>query len=398
MAAAGDQARGARGKRRGQGEGSVYQRGDGKWVGSVHLGWKEGARKRKVVYGRTQAEAIAKLRAVQAKVDQGLPTGGDQVTVATLVDRWLADVVPRRVSPNTLDSYGSLARLHLLPALGRIRLTKLTPLDVEKLLRMKLEAGLSPRTVKMVRGVLVQALNQAMRWGLVGRNVAALTDGPRVVKQEGRTLTPDQARSLLASVAGDRLDSCIVTMLALGLRRGEALGLCWEDVDLDGATVHVRRNLKREPAGVVLGTLKTASSRRKLNLPEPVVRALRAQRSRQAAERLAVGPAWHDSDLVFTTPIGTPIDPDNFSKLFVRFTEAAGLGRWHVHELRHSTASIMLASGVPLKVVSEFLGHANLSTTADIYSHVLAPQFEAAADTIGRAIWGDQAREADGGQ
>jgi integrase len=386
---AGGPARAARSKRRGQGEGSVYQRSDGRWVGSVHLGWEDGSRKRKVVYGKTQAEVITKLRGVQAQVDQGLPTGDDQMTISMLIERWLADVVPGRVAANTLKSYHDLARLHLLPTLGRVRLTKLSPLDVEKLMRTKLESGLSPRTVQMIRAVLVQAIGQAMRWGLVGRNVAALTDGPRRSKREGRTLTPEQARSLLAAVAGDRLEACFVTMLALGLRRGEALGLCWEDIDFKAATVQIRRNLKREPAGIVLGTLKTASSRRKLNLPEPVLRALREQWVRQAEERLAVGPAWHKSDLVFTTPIGTPIDPDNFSKAFVRFAETAGLGRWHVHELRHSTASIMLAAGVPLKVVSEFLGHANLSTTADIYGHVLAPQFQAAAETIGNAIWGD---------
>jgi integrase len=186
----------------------------------------------------------------------------------------------------------------------------------------------------------------------------------------------------------------VVLMLSLGLRRGEALGLAWDDVDLDAGALRVRRALKRERdvktgrSRLVLGDVKTAGSRRSLNVPTPMVDMLRGHRRRQAEERLAVGAEWQDSGLVFTTPIGTPIDPANFRHAFAALCKRAGLGHWHPHELRHSAASIMLAQGVPLEVVSGVLGHSSIRMTKDVYGHIMAPQREAAAEAMGRALWG----------
>jgi len=393
-------------KRRGHGEGSIYRRADGLWVGSVDLGWDaSGKRRRKTVSSRTQAGVIEKLRDAQGRVSSGLPAGDDRITVQTLIERWLEDVVEARVSPGTCASYRFLAERYIYPSLGRRQIAKLTPLDVQRFLTEKAKElqsrrrrtrentsgeiqSLSPRTVQMIRGVLSQALGQAERWGLVARNVVKLTDPPRQQRREGRALSIEQANELLAAAAGDRLEATVSVGLSLGLRRGELLGLRWDHVDLDAAVVYVRAQVKREGGALVYGELKTARSRRMLNLPAPVVRSLREHRRRQLEERLAAGAAWRDTGYVFTTPIGTPIDPDNFSKAFKVIAQRAGLSDWHLHELRHSCASLLLAEGVPLKVVSEYLGHTNISTTADIYGHVAPPQFEAAAAAIGAAIWG----------
>jgi integrase len=320
-------------------------------------------------------------------VDDGLPAPDDRMTVGQLLDRWFADVLRHQVAPIAFDNYKAVAEHHIRPTLGRRRVSKLTAADVDALMSAKLDAGYSVSTVRRIRAVLAQALSQGERWGLVPRNVAALTRGPRQRRKEGRSLTLEEARRLLESLHGHRLEAMYTTMLALGIRRGEALGLRWVDVDLDAGTAAITHALKRENGSLVLGDVKTAGSRRLLALPGPVVGALRAHRVRQAAERLAVGEAWVDSGFVFTTQIGTPLDPRNIYRDFVTVSERAGIGRWHPHELRHSAASIMLAQGVPIEVVSNVLGHSSIRMTADVYGHIQQSQRAAAAEAITKAIW-----------
>jgi integrase len=194
------------------------------------------------------------------------------------------------------------------------------PADIDSLVSEKLDAGYSVSTVRRIRAVLSEALDQAVRWGVVGRNVVASTRGPRSSRREGRTLTPAQARQLLTLVAGDRLEAFFVTMLALGLRPGEALGLSWEDLDLQRAVLNVRHALKRQKNQLVLGDVKTPKSRRSVNLPHPVVEALRSHETRQKRERIAAGSGWTATDLVFTTLVGTAIDPSNLRRKFEWFS------------------------------------------------------------------------------
>ena len=397
-----------RSKRRGHGEGSIYRRdADGRWVGSVHLGWENGRRRRKVVYGRTQAEIVRKIKQLNAEISKGLPPPDDRTTVEQLLHRWLRDVVPGRVNPATLENYRLIAEHHIIPELGKKRITALSPADVQALLRRKQETrlprrvrtsdglvdrpiatgGYSPRTVKLIRGVLGQALGQAERWGMVGRNVVRLTDGPREPQAEGRTLSPQQARSLLQAANGERLEAAIVVMLSLGLRKGEVFGLRWSDVDFENNFITVAQALSRVGSQLMLGPPKTDRSRRKINLPAPVTNALRAHKRRQAAERLSVGELWQDTDLVFTSEVGTPLDPSNFRHSFDRVAAEAGLVGWHPHELRHSCASILLAQGVPIEVVSRVLGHSSIRITADVYGHILDPQRQQAAEAMARALW-----------
>ena len=187
-------------------------------------------------------------------------------------------------------------------------------------------------------------------------------------------MTVEEAKAVLSAAEGDRLEALYLCGLMLGLRPGELLGLTWADVDLDAGVVHVRRSLKRERAGMRLGDPKTPKSRRSLDLPPKVAEALARHRKDQAAERLLVGPAWDASwDLVFCTASGKPIDPSNLRRMFKALTNSAGIGDWHPHELRHSAASLLSASGVPLEQIADLLGHDGTRMTALVYRHAVAP-------------------------
>ncbi len=246
------------GRRRGNQEGSIYQRAsDGRWIGAVTVadtGW--GATSRKTVSSTTRNGALRKLRELQCQLDDGLSPPDASMTVAQLLERWHADVLRHQVARTASDNYKSVADHHIVPVLGRKKLKELTPGDVDRLMAQKLEAGLSVSTVRRIRSVLAQALTQGVRWGSVNRNVASLTRGTRQMRREGRTLTPSQARTLLASLRGHRNEALYSLMLWTGLRRGEALGLRWDDVDLDQGLLLVRRPLKREGGRLVVADTK----------------------------------------------------------------------------------------------------------------------------------------------
>lgn len=322
-------------------------------------------------------------------MDGGLPVHGEQETVDQFLDRWLRDSVARSVRPKTHASYADLVRLHISPAIGRVKLHRLEPRHVEELMRDRLEAGLSPRTVQYIRAVLRRALGQAMRWGLLSRNVAALVDGPRVPKRELRPLTPTEVREFLEQVRGDRLEALFVLALSTGLRQGELLGLRWSDVDLDGGTLRVSKALQRVAGTLQFVEPKSRSSHRVLALPAAAQAALRTHRVRQAEERLASGALWGgedarwlDADLVFTTAMGTAIDARNLTRAFHRQLEEAGLPSIRFHDLRHSHASMLLAQGVHPRVMMETLGHSNISVTMDIYAHVMPEAKRDVADRV----------------
>jgi integrase len=375
---------------RGNGEGSIYQRStDKRWIGAVTLGYDaNGKQRRKVVSAKTRAEVVQKLKTLQRQIDHGLPAPDTALTVSQLLTRWYDDVLRHQVSMGAASNYKSVADNHIVPSLGRKKIVNLTPSDVDRLLSEKLDSGLSPSTVRRIRAVFSQALSQGIRWGIVVRNVAALSHSPKIPRREGRTLTPEEARQLLVTLKGHRNEALYALMLSTGLRRGEALGLQWKDYDAKTETLIVRRSLKREEGVLITSDTKTSKSRRAINIPAPMAGALKTHRAQQAKERLAIGKAWQNTGFIFTTSIGTPIDPRNLNREFRSICNQAGLGNWHPHELRHSAASLMLAQGIQLQVVSDVLGHASIRMmTADVYGHIMAPDRRAAADAMGNLLW-----------
>jgi integrase len=376
---------------RGNGEGSVYQRSsDGLWLGVQSVGRGSNGRSiRKTVTGKTRAEVVRKLKKLQRQLDDGLPAPDTTLTVAQLLNRWHDDVLRHQVAPSAVVSYWTVAKHHIIPTLGSKKVVNLTSADIDRLLSAKLDSGLSVSTVRRIRSVLGQAIDQGIRWGSVNRNVARLARVPKEQRREGRTLTYEQARRLLKELEGHRHEALYSLMLSTGLRRGEALGLQWRDFDETSRIISVRRQLKREGGSLVTTDTKTARSRRSVNLPRGLVSLLVDHRKHQAEERDVMNELWTDTGFIFTTNFGTPFDPRNLNRDFATICQRAGLGHWHPHELRHSAASLMLASGVKLQVVSEVLGHASIRMTADVYGHILAPDREAAADAMDQALWND---------
>jgi integrase len=358
--------------KRGQNEGSIYQRGDGLWVAAVSLGYdQDGKLLRKVVYGKTHEEARGKLISLLSDQQRGIPIPTERQTVARFLDSWLTDVVKDSTRPKTYRTYSDLIKHHIAPVLGKKQLVKLTPQDVQRFLKNKLESGLSARTVKHINDTLRAALNVGMTWGLVHRNVAALVKPPRIEKQEMKVFTPEQARAFLESVKGHRLEALFWLALTLGLRRGELLGLRWADIDLDAGTLRVNQALQRVSGELELTELKTEKSRRALPMTPLLIGAMRAHRTRQLEERLALGERWHDSGLVFCSTIGTPLEPRNLNRTFDALVKNASLPKIRLHDTRHSCATLLLAQGVPPRTIMEILGHSQISLTMNTYSHVL---------------------------
>jgi integrase len=372
---------------RGKGEGSLTQLPDGRWQARVTLGYgPDGRQRRKAVYGRTRKEAAAKLAALLAQQQRGLPLVPARVTVGQLLDRWLEDCVRPSVRPKTYASYAQLVRHHLAPGLGRVPLAQLQPADVQRFLNQKHAAGLSPRTVQYLHALLRAALGQAERWGLAARNVARLVRPPRVPRAEVPAFTVAEAQQLLAAAAPTRLAALYMLALGLGLRQGELLGLRWADVDLRHGRLTVRSQLQWLGGRPVLTEPKSARARRTLELPAFVGEALRQHRARQAAERLRAGPYWQETGLVFTTQAGTALEPRNVVRHYHALLARAGLPRRPFHTLRHTAASLLLAHGADLRVVQQVLGHAQVALTANLYAHVLPTLLADAARRLDAAL------------
>jgi integrase len=377
--------------RRSNNEGSIYQRkSDGLWMGIAQVGYDPlGKPVRKYVSAKTRTEVVKKLKSLLRKIDDGLLLKDEDVKLGELFDLWFNDVMRHQIAPSTFSNYQTVVRMHILPCLGNKRLVDLSVSDVDKLLSQKADSGLSPSTVRRIRAVLAQCLDQAIRWELIHRNVGSLSRSPKMVRHEGRTLSPDQARHLLESLRGHRNEALYALMLSTGLRRGEALGLRWSDFDRDTGVLRVLRQLKREGSHLVTTDTKTSLSRRAVNLPESMLKSLLSHEDRQRGERDQLGRYWVDSGFIFTSSIGTPIDPRNLYREFQTVCRKAGLGDWHPHELRHSAASLMLAQGVKIQVVSQVLGHSSIRMTADVYGHILDPDRKEAAEAMGSVLWDD---------
>ena len=400
-----------RNRTKANGEGSIREEmhnGRKRWKATITTGYVDGRQVRRVVTGRTKAETLERMHEAQTSSSIGVSPARRDLTVAKFLEVWLSEVLPGTVAAATLQQYRDVSRLYIVPIIGQKRLRTLSPTDVAAMVRKlgteyerrpsptgETKRGVAPHTQRIARSVLRRALRWAEHEGAVQRNVASIATGVRIGASNGRTLTPEQAQQLLATADGHRLEAAFTVALALGLRLGELLGLAWPDVDLDATPprLTVTRALTRvEGEGLVLHDPKTSTLRRTIFLPATVAVALRLHRTRQLAERIKSGPSWRadplGSDLIFRTPTGSAIDPANFRHVTYKLTVAAGLGRWSPHELRHSCASLLIAQGVPLKVISELLGHSSIRITADVYGHLLEPSKAEAADAMETALWG----------
>jgi len=383
--------------RRGFGEGSIYQSGEG-WRGSISLG----NGKREYFRGRTRADVAAQIRIRQAEIEDNLPRKDKNLRLAKYLDRWLDAVKPPRLRMSTWRGYESWTRGKLIPALGHHPLVALTPSDVEKFLTDEIAAGLAPRSASHMRAILRAALAQAVRDGLILRNVAQLAKLPaKPPAAEIEPLTPAETGILLDAIKGNRLEALYLLSLATGIRQGEALGLCWDCVDLDAGLVHIRRTLYRDSRAKSFQlneTTKTARSRRTLPLPATVKIALQHHLEAQGFEQKAVAataelPAserpkgkrseWaNDWGLVFATDEGAPLHASTVTHDFQELLASLGLPRKRFYDLRHQCASFLIAEGAELRDVMEQLGHSQISLTANVYGHLFDERKRELADLM----------------
>jgi integrase len=371
-------------KRRAHGEGTITKRKDGRW--EARYTPPDG--RRKALYAKTQAEVRARLTAALRDRDVGLPAAGDErQTLADWLHAWLAAAKPT-VRVRTWRRYEEYVRIHLIPTIGRIRLARLTPNHVQQLYARKLEEGLSAQTVRHLHAVLRRALNEAVRQGVVPRNVATIARPPKAPRHEIQVLSAAQVLTLLDSLEGDRFEALYTVALSTGMRLGELLALRWRDVDLTYGRLQVRQTLHYLRAGgYVFAEPKTSGSRRSIDLTAAALDALRRHRVRQNEQRLALGAAWQDNDLVFPRDDGAPaMDTSITGYHHKKILARAGLPAVRFHDLRHTAASLMLAGQVNPKVVSEILGHASVRITLDIYAHVLPGMQQSAVAALDAAL------------
>ena len=312
--------------RRGAGEGSIRRRKDGLWEARLTVGYEGGRQQRRSVYGKTRAETARKLAEALRAHDSGQPFADARTTLADYLDRWLEDFGQSSLRPRTYEGYSIVVRRHLVPGLGHIPLSKLSPDAIREFMKRKLASGLSGRSVQYQHAVLRRALGHAEAHGLVQRNVAKLVTPPRPTRREVHPLSAREARQFLESVRGNRLEALYTLALVTGLRQGELLGLSWSDVDLDAGVLAVRHALQRHGGAYHLVEPKTRASRRTLALPAGAVQLLRQHKVRQLEERLHAGVAWkgNDWDLVFTTVAGSPLNTSVVTHTFRR--PSSGLG------------------------------------------------------------------------
>ena len=353
--------------KRGNNEGNIKRRSDGRW--EARLTTRDGTRKS--FYGRTRQEVARRLTEALRDQHQGLPIVGDRQTVEQYLMSWL-ELVKSTIKLSTWIRYERFVRRDALPTLGAITLSKLSPQHLQALYAARLAAGAATTTVIHLHALLHLALDEALRLGLVQRNVTNLVNPPRRVREEMKALTPEQARRFLEVAAETPLEAFYVLAVMTGMRIGELLALKWRDVDLDRHTAQVRATVQRLGPSLSFSEPKSARSRRKVALPQMAVEALRRHRASQAEERLALGPAWDDLDLVFPNGVGRPMEHSNLRiRSFQPLLMKAELPKIRLHDLRHTAATLLLLQGVHVKVVSEMLGHASIAITLDLYSHVL---------------------------
>jgi integrase len=374
--------------RRGPGEGSIYPRKDGRWAGSVHIGYEDGKRIRKHVMGRTRNEVKDKLAVLMRAHDEKRPIPDQRAKLGSFLRRWLDEVAKPTLRPSTYRSYNSILKNRLEPCLGHIAIAKLTAAEVQAFLNSRSAKGLSPRRVQYIHAVLRRALGTAERWGVVSRNVAKLVDVPRGRQREMTPLTPEQARALIEASAADRHRALWITALGTGLRQGELLALRWDDIDLDGSVLRVRHSLATVDGVLTLQEPKTERSRRTVVMPESVVVALRAHRTRQLMDRLAAGATWVDSGHVFATMIGRPHHAATITRCFQDALDRAGLPDVRFHDLRHSAATFLLAQGMTLEDVKLLLGHSSIVLTSNTYGHVLEQRQRQVAQAMQAVLGG----------
>ena len=393
-------------RKRGHGEGTIYQRNDGYWLGQITVGRDPatGRLRRITVTGKTRREVQERVDAIRREIQTGTFALPQNITVEAWLRHWLENYAKVSLKPKTWGTYEYMARVHIIPEIGHIPLQKLKASDLQALYNRKYQegrldgkGGLSSRSVHMMNQIMRSALNQALKENLVARNVTEAVRLPKLRHREMQPLRREEVQAFLAAARGHRLYAAFLLELTTGLRRGALLALRWRDLDFENGLLHVRRILHRvklpngeKKTALVFEEPKTVTARRTVPVPKAVLAELKAHKARQNEEKLKLGEAYEDHDLVFATPLGKPLDPDNFTKQFTRLLEKAGIPKVRFHDLRHTVATLLLEADEHPKVVQELLGHARISITLDLYTHARPELKRRAVESLSGMVAGNQ--------
>lgn len=405
--------------RRPNGDSSIYEGADGRWHGRVTVGIKDdGTPDRRHVTGKTEAIVKRKVRALEKERDNGtLPKAGERWTVAKWLTHWLENIATPSVRENTAAGYRVAVTVHLIPGLGAHRLEKLTPEYVEKLTRKMQDNGSKPATAHQALRTLRTALNEAMRRGHLGRNVASLAKPPRLDEEEVEPYSVEEVQRLLIAAAElPRNGARWAVALALGLRQGEALGLQWDDVDLTSGTLFVRRSRLRprwqhgcaKPCGRKYGgycpdrqpiradaaDTKSRAGRRRIGLPDQLVSLLRQHQQAQEVDRRKARQLWTEGGWVFTTATGGPLNPRTDYDEWKRLLKTAGLRDGRLHDARHTAATVLLILEIAERAVMGIMGWSN-SAMAKRYQHITEQVRRDVAERVGGLLWRPPATDND---
>lgn len=381
-------------KRRGNGEGSITKRKDGRWQGSVLVGYdlETGKPKRKYFYGRTRKEVQEKVNGVTVEVQAGTYREPSKLTAAEWFTIWLNDYMKLSLRPTTWESYRYQVEGHIISALGHLKLAQLQTAHIQRLYNDKLnsgrldgkEGGLSPKSVRYIHTVIHSALEQAKKEGMITINPSDAVRLPKLEQKEIKYLDTAEVAIFLAMAKESKHFAAFYLALNTGMRRGELLGLRWKDIDFIVKQLTVNQGLVRiSGKGLVFQEPKTKLSNRVISLPPAAVQVLKEHKKQQNENRLMAGGAYNsDLDLVFANELGEPICPRAFTRVFERLIKKVGLDVTF-HGLRHTFATIALEQGVNVKTIQETLGHHSSAFTMDVYSSVTAKMKREAADKVG---------------
>ena len=370
--------------KRGNGEGSVCRRPDGRWQGSITIGRDDRGRIiRKYFYGKTRKETSEKLnRAIEELRDNRFINKSDNPTVEQWCHEWLWSYKRNSVKQKTFDQYETILRTHIIPDIGDIRLADLKTMHIQRIINKMYDSGLSHRTIEVMKIVMHAALKQAQRNKLVGENVCENVVLPRKQPKRIRVLNEDEQTKLIAALKDNYIGRGLLFALYTGMRRGEVLALKWSDYDKNEKTISITKALNRvrtynkdgNKTMLTVTTPKTDTSIRTVPLIDKAVELLAEHKRKQERYMELVGDYYTDNDLIFSSSRGDYLDPGNFNRKLNKTVKKIGIPRISPHVLRHSFATRGLEAEVSLKAMQELLGHSSITVTGDIYTHILKEQ------------------------
>lgn len=366
-------------RKRGNGEGTIYKRSDGRWSGQATVGRNtDGSPKRRAVYGKSRKEVADKIAEILSDIKTGDYIEPNKTTLGEWLDIWMRDYKTISLKETTYDSYSMNIRVHIKPCIGYISLFELSVSHIQGLINTLHRQGKSSALIRKIKNILKGALDQAVANGMISRNVVGGVTLPKHTQKEIRWLSVEEERTFINAAKGNRLEVAFKLALVTGLRLGELIGLTWDCIDLNIGVITIKQTLirvkSREEEGknlyYISPTTKTKKSMRRVPIPKSAIKMLKEHKKTQNAEKKLAGELYTDNNLVFCTALGNRLIPRNVERSFANITRSAGIVGANVHSLRHTYATRLFENGVAAKTVSELLGHTDVSHTLNVYTHV----------------------------